>query len=53
MISYSRRWPGAMKAHRFRKSAIDKACECRMSKNYRVHQPFWWRWFNPGKQYRT
>lgn len=30
-----------------------QACQCGQPENARVHQPLWWRWLNPKKQYRV
>lgn len=42
----------ALQPHRFRRSRIDGRCECRMPRNYRLHQRFWWRWTHPFRKYK-
>lgn len=29
-----------------------EVCICSMSRSYRSHQPFWWRWLNPRRRWR-
>lgn len=39
--------------HAFKEGPYDSSCTiCRMSRNYYLHQPWWWRWFFPTTKYR-
>jgi hypothetical protein len=43
----------AFSPHHFRRSSLDGKCECRKERNYRLHQPFWWRWAHPFREYKA
>src|SRR5579871_4841233 len=39
--------------HKFRKSRFDDNCECRMPRNYRLHQSWLWRLLHPRRKTRV
>ena len=42
------------RAHRYDEDPHSNArnCRCGMGSAWRFHQPWWWRWLNPGARWR-